>query len=211
MTQVVFDDEDDTVPASMPIILKAVSKAQEPWNPILGLGDSVHAYAWWALSKDELAAIVAAQRKESTKKAGISYMINPPPISQGPPKPKGSVADQPGTSSKSSSVIPKPESQKAKQPMTKVPSVPSETVSTPKSVMESPTPKRAEGTPTVEFRGNAGVREPSVTRGRKVSGGLGGRNPFAAATVLGRGTPSIPPITAVGMAGTPITQPASGT
>ena len=180
-----------------PVIIR-----QEPWGPILA--DSVHAYAWWTLTKDELTAVVEDQRKQSTKRPA-SQMIVPPPIAKGPPLPKSGAVDHPETSPKSPSVAPK-ETQKAKAPIVKVPSISSQMQSLQFPTIELPVPKRPQQPPSVEFRGNAGVREPSVARGRKSTGGSGGRIPFAAAAVVGKGTPSIPPPTAVGMAAVPNTQ-----
>ena len=43
--------------------------------------DSVHAYAWWTLSDDELAAVRNSEKRVDQRPA--SHMVNPPPIFQG--------------------------------------------------------------------------------------------------------------------------------
>ena len=53
--------------------------------------------------------------------------------------------------------------------------------------------------PPVGYQGNAGIRETSQVRGRKPTSGQGTRIPHAAAAVVGRGTPSVPPVDAVGV------------
>ena len=52
-------------------------------------------------------------------------------------------------------------------------------------------PKRADPPSAVELRGNAAVREPSVARARRTSGGTGGRSPFAATGRPGFGGSSV--------------------
>ena len=62
--KIVLDDEDKGASASNKIVPKAVSKApviaQQPWDPVLG--DSVHAYAWWTLSKEEMTSVINEQK-----------------------------------------------------------------------------------------------------------------------------------------------------
>ena len=55
--RIVLDEEEDKrVTTATTLMPKAVSKApvitQQPWDPVLG--DSVHAFAWWTLSKGEI-------------------------------------------------------------------------------------------------------------------------------------------------------------
>ena len=119
--------------------------------------------------------------------------------------PKVGAIKQLGTASKSSSVSPQ-ETQKAKAPIVKVPSISSGMEKPQLPAIELSAPKKPQPPPPVEFRGNAGIREQSETRGRKPTSGSGRRTPFAATSVLGKGTPSIPPPTAVGTAGVPIAQ-----
>ena len=52
--------------------------------------------------------------------------------------------------------------------------------------------------PPIEYRGNAGVREPSQVRGKRPSKGQAFRTSHGAIAALGKGTPSIPPEEAVG-------------
>ena len=165
--RILLDEEDESTPAPAPIVPKAVSKApviaKEPWDPILG--DSVHAYAWWTLTKEELTAVIEDQKRQSTKRPA-SQITDPPPIAKGSPMPKGGAMDHPGSASTWLSAPPK-EKPTAKAPVVKVPSISSELQNLQLPTIELPVPKRPQQTPSVEFRGNAGVRQPSVARGRK--------------------------------------------
>ena len=197
-------DEVESMPVKAPIILKVVSKApvirQEPWDPILG--DSVHACAWWTLTNDEVTAVIEDQKKQSTKRPA-SQMIEATPIAKAPPNPKASAAERSGTTSKSLAVPPE-ETQNAKAPIVKAPATQLRTDEPQLPAIEVPLPKKSHQLPPVEFRGNAGIREQSETRGRRPTAGSGRRVPLAAA-VLGKCAP-MPPPTAVGTAGVPIAQ-----
>ena len=165
---------------------------QQPWDPILG--DSVHACAWWTLSKDELTAVINDQKKQATKRSA-SQMTDSPQPPKGPPIPKGSAGDQTGTTSKSNPVPPK-ETSKAKAPIVKAPSVASQAQDPSFPSIELPVPKVPQNPPPVGYRGNAGIREPSEVRGRKSTSGTGGKVSHAATAVVGKGTPSVPPLAA---------------
>ena len=99
--KIVLDEEDKSTSTSNKIVPKAVSKApvitQQPWDPVLG--DSVHAYAWWTLSKEETVAIINDQKSRSSKRPA-SQIAESPPASKRASVPKGSVAKTPTTSSK---------------------------------------------------------------------------------------------------------------
>ena len=68
--KIVLDEEDKSMSTSNKIVPRAVSKApvitQQPWDPVLG--DSVHAYAWWTVSKEETVAIINDQKIRSSKR-----------------------------------------------------------------------------------------------------------------------------------------------
>ena len=108
------------------IVPRAVSKApvitQQPWDPVLG--DSVHAYAWWSLSKEETLAIINDQKTRSSKRPA-SQIAEPPPVPKRISAPKGSVAKTPTTSSKTGADPPSPkETIKAKSAAIIAPAVP---------------------------------------------------------------------------------------
>ena len=58
-------------------------------------------------------------------------------------------------------------------------------------------PPGPQPSPPIEYRGNAGVREASQVRAKKTLKGSTSCNPYAP-TALGKGTPSVPPVEAVG-------------
>ena len=171
------------------------SNLQALWDPILG--DSVHAYAWWTLTQDELTSEIEEQRKSAKRPA--SQISGPPPVAKGPPAPKRGDEQTTGTTPKTSSVS--AEIPKAKAPIIKAPSLPKGIENLQFPTVELPPPKGPQP-PPVTFKGNAGIREPSSARGRKPGSGSGGRIPMASAVALGRGTPSAPPPSAVGSAAT---------
>ena len=113
--RIIHDDEDKGTSTSNKIVPKAVSKApvimQQPWDPVLG--DSVHAYAWWTLSREETVAIINEQKSRSSKRPA-SQIAESPPAPKRTSVPKGSVAKTPTTSSKTGADPPPKEAAKAK-------------------------------------------------------------------------------------------------
>ena len=125
MQRIVLDEEDKNTSTSQ-IVPRAVSKAsvitQQPWDPVLG--DSVHAYAWWTLSKEETVAIIKEQKSRSTKRPA-SQIAESPPAPKRTPAPKGSVAKTPTTTSKTGADPPTPkETAKPKSAAITAPTVP---------------------------------------------------------------------------------------
>ena len=114
------------------------------------------------------------EEKKQTKRPA-SQMINAPPTAKGPPMPKVEAVDHSGTTSKSPAVPPK-ETQKAKAPVEKLPSISSGMEKPQLPTIELPVPKRPQQPPPVEFKGNAGLRERSEARGRKSTSGSGRRD-----------------------------------
>ena len=103
----------------------------------------------------------------------------------------------PTTSSKTGvDTHPPKETIKAKTAAIKAPAVPK------KPALAIPLPELtgppAPQQPPIEYRGNAGVREPSQVRGERLSKGQAFRTSHGATAALGKGTPSIPPEEAVG-------------
>ena len=201
--RIILGDEDRETPVSAKIVPTAVSKApvitHQPWDPVLG--DSVHAFAWWTLLKEEMTAVINDQKKQSSKRPA-SQIAESPPAPKGFTVPKGSVAKQPTTTSKTGAVPPK-ETPTAKTPIVKVPSVPIQGLDLTLPTVELSVPKVPQHPPPSGYRGNAGIREPSQVRGRKSTSGQGVRVPHAATAVVGKGTPPIPPEDGVGVAGVP--------
>ena len=99
VSRITHDDEDKGTSTSNKIVPKAVSKApvitQQPWDPVLG--DSVHAYAWWTLSKEETVAVINEQKSRSSKRPA-SQIAESPPAPKRTSIPKGSVAKTPTAS-----------------------------------------------------------------------------------------------------------------
>ena len=178
---------------------KAVSKApvitQQPWDPVLG--DPVHAYAWWTLSKDETVAIINEQKSRSTKRPA-SQIAESPPAPKRTSVPKGSVAKAPTTSSKTGADPPPKEAAKVKPAAASAPAVPIPGMELTIPLPELTGPPGPQQSPPIEYRGNAGIRETSQVRGKRASKGHASRIPHAATAVVGKGTPSIPPVEAVG-------------
>ena len=201
MAKIVLDDEDQGTPSSNKIVPKAVSKApaitQQPWDPILG--DSVHAYAWWTLTKDEIVTVIREQKDRASKRPA-SQIAESPPAPKRITAPKGSVAKTPTTTSKKGVVHPPKESSKAKAAAITVPAAPAvkesgHSVPSP----ESPAPQISQQS-AVDYRGSAGIREPSQVSGSRPLRGQGGRHSHITGISAGRGTPSVPPVEAVGYA-----------
>ena len=132
-------------------------------------------------------------------------MMDAPPIGKGPPMPKIAASSHPATTSKSPAVPPK-ETQKAKAPVVKVPSISLVMDKLQLPAIELSVPPKAQQPPNVECKGNAGTRAPSEARARQSTTGSAEKVPDAASTVLGRGTASIQPPIAVGTAGVPVIQ-----
>ena len=184
-------EEDKRMPKATTLMPKAVSKApvitEQPWDPVLG--DSVHAFAWWTLSKDEIVAIIDEQKSRSTKRPATQIT----PASKRTSVPKGSVAKTSTTSSKTG-VDPPPSKEigKAKTAAIAALTVPSGTdlVIPLPELTGPPGPQQS---PPIEYRGNAGIREASQVRGKRTSKGHAPRIPHIA-----KGTPSVPPEEAVG-------------
>ena len=184
--RIVLEEEDKGESTSSKIMPKAVSKApvimNQPWDPVLG--DSVHAFAWWTLSKEETIAVIKEQKEKTVSR--------PTPQIPGPPP----VVKTPTTSSKMGvHTPPSKETIKAKTAAIKAPAASKEQPLTlPLPELTGPPGPRQ---PTVEYKGNAGVRQPSHARGKRLSQGQAFRTPHGPSS-LGKGTPSIPPETAVG-------------
>ena len=108
-------DEEDKDTSSSKIVPKAVSKApviaRLPWDPILG--DSVQAFAWWTLSKDQTIAVIKEQKSRASKRPE-SQIAESPPAPKRITAPKGSVAKTPTTTSKTGADPPPKEGAKAK-------------------------------------------------------------------------------------------------
>ena len=178
---------------------KAVSKApviaQQPWDPVLG--DSVHAFAWWTLSKEETVAVIQEQKSRSSKRPA-SQFAEQPPATKRIQSPKGSVAKTPTTASKTgANPPPSKETSKAKAEATTAPVIPSvEELVLPLPELTGPPGQQQPS--SIEYRGNAGIREPSQARGKRSSKPHASRISHLAATVAGKGTPSVPPVEAVG-------------
>ena len=98
VSRITLDDEDKGTSTSNKIVPKAVSKApvitQQPWDPVLG--DSVRAYAWWTLSKEETVAVINEQKSRSSKRPA-SQVAESPPAPKRTSIPKGSLAKTPTT------------------------------------------------------------------------------------------------------------------
>ena len=184
--RIVLEEEDKGESTSSKIMPKAVSKApvitNQPWDPVLG--DSPHAFAWWTLSKEETIVVIQEQKEKT--------LSRPRPQIPGPPP----VVKTPTTSSKKGvHAPPSKETTKAKTAAIKAPAASKEQPLTlPLPELTGPPGPRQ---PTVEYKGNAGVRQPSHARGKRLSQGQSFRTPHGP-TSLGKGTPSIPPETAVG-------------
>ena len=185
--RIVLEDEDKGESTSNKMVPKAVSKApvitNQPWDPVLG--DSVHAFAWWTLSKEETIAVIKEQ-KERTVKRPAPQIAEPPP-----------VVKTPTTSSKTGVTTPSPkETIKAETAAIKAPAASKgQALTIPLPELTGPP---APHQPTIEYRGNAGVRGPSQARGKRPSKGQPIRTSHGAIPALGKGTPSIPPEEAVG-------------
>ena len=193
--KIVLDEEDKNTSATQ-IVPKAVSKApvvtRQPWDPVLG--DSVHAHAWWTLSKDEAVAVINEQKSRASKRPA-SQIAAPKGVSA----PKGSVAKVPTTTSKTGADPPPKEGAKAKAAVVSAPAavpVPGMELAIP--LPELTGPPGPQQTPPIEYRGNARTREPSQVRGKRRSKGQSSRIPHAATALVGKGTPSVPPEEAVG-------------
>ena len=184
--RIVLEEEDKGELPSSKIMPKAVSKApvimNQPWDPVLG--DSPHAFAWWTLSKEETIAVIREQKEKTVSR--------PTPQIPGPPL----VVKTPTTSSKMG-VHPPPSKDtiKPKTAAIKAPAASKEQPSAlPLPELTGPPGPRQ---PTVEYKGNAGIKQPSHARGKRLSQGQSLRTPHGP-PLLGKGTPSIPPETAVG-------------
>ena len=155
--RIVLEEEDKGESTSSKIMPKAVSKApviiNQPWDPVLG--DSVHAFAWWTLSKEETVGVIKEQ-KEKTVSCPIPQIPGPPP-----------VVKTPTTSSKKGvSTPPSKETIKAKTAAIKAPAASKEQpLALPLPELTGPPGPRQ---PTVEYKGNAGVRQPSHVRGKRL-------------------------------------------
>ena len=183
--RIVLEDEDKGESTSSNIKPKAVSKApvitNQPWDPVLG--DSPHAFAWWTLSKEETVEVIREQKKKTVSR--------PTPQIPQPPR----VVKAPTTTSKRGTHTPLPKDTiEAKTAAIKAPAVSREPLTLPLPELTGPPGPRQ---PTVEYKGNAGVRQPSHVRGKKLTQGQTLRTPHGPSS-LGKGTPSIPPETAVG-------------
>ena len=184
--RIVLEDEDKGESASTKMVPKAVSKApvitNQPWDPVLG--DSVHAFAWWTLSNQETIAVIQEQ-KERTVKRPAPQIAEPPP-----------VVKTPTTSSKTGVTTHSPkETIKAKTAAIKAPAVSKgQALTIPLPELTGPP---APNQPAIEYKGNAGVRQPSHARGKRLSQGQAFRTPHGPSS-LGKGTPSIPPEGGVG-------------
>ena len=156
------------------------------------MGDSVHAFAWWTLSKGETVAVINEQKSRSSKRPA-PQIGEPPPASKRTSVPKGSVAKTPTTSPKTGAdPPPSKETVKAKTAAITAPIVAMGTdlVIPLPELTGPPGPQQS---PPIEYRGNAGIREASQVRGKRTSKGHAPRIPHTA-----EGTPSIPPEEAVG-------------
>ena len=121
-----------------------------------------------------------------------------PPAPKRIAAPKGSVAKTPTTSSKTGADPPSvKETSKAKSAEILAPVVPTVGPNLGIPLPEVKGPPGPQQSPTIEYRGNAGVREASQVRAKKTMKGSTMRHPNAP-TPLGKGTPSIPPVEAVG-------------
>ena len=197
--KVILDEEDKNMSKSNKIVPKAVSKApvitKQPWDPVLG--DSVHAYAWWSLSTQETVAIINDQKTRSSKRPA-SQIAESPPAPKRIAAPKGSVAKTPTTSSKTGADPPSiKETSKAKSAEILAPVVPTVGANLGIPLPEMTGPPEPQQSPPIEHRGNAGVREASQARAKKTMKGSTMRHPNAP-TPLGKGTPPVPPVEAVG-------------
>ena len=193
--RIVLDEaEDKRTPTTTALTPKAVSKApvitQQPWDPVLG--DSVHAFAWWTLSKDEMVSVINEQKSRSSKRPA-TQMTESSPASKRTSVPKGSVAKMSTTTSKTGAdPPPSKETVKVKTATIIAPTAPLATdlVIPLPELTGPPGPKQS---PPIEYRGNAGIREASQVRGKRTSKGYGSRIPLTE-----KGTPSVPPEEAVG-------------
>ena len=124
--------------------------------------------------------------KERTVKRPAPQIAEPPP-----------VVKTPTTSSKTGVTTPSPkETIKAKTAAIKAPAVPKgQALTIPLPELTGPP---APHQPAIEYRGNAGVREPSQARNKRLSKGQAIRTSHGATPALGKGTPSVPPEEAVG-------------
>ena len=198
--RIVLDDEDKSTSATASsIVPKAVSKApvitQQPWDPVLG--DSVHAYVWWSLSKEEKIAVIKEQKSRSTKRPA-SHIAESPPAPKRTSPPKGSVAKVPTTSSKTSADPPPNEAAKAQSAVVSAPILSTPGMEPTIPLPELKGPPGPQHSPSIEYRGNAGIRETLQVRGKRPSRGQTSRVPHAATALVGKGTPSVAPEEAVG-------------
>ena len=183
--RIVLEDEDKGESTSSNIKPKAVSKApvitNQPWDPVLG--DSPHAFAWWTLSREETVEVIREQKRKTVSR--------PTPQIPQPPR----VVKAPTTTSKRGTHTPFPKDTiEAKTAAIKALAVSREPLTLPLPELTGPPGPRQ---PTIEYKGNAGVRQPSHVRGKKLTQGQTLRTPHGSSP-LGKGTPSIPPETAVG-------------
>ena len=197
--KIVLDDEDKNMSTSIKIVPKAVSKApvitQQPWDPILG--DSVHAYAWRSLSKEEMVGIINDQKIRSSKRPA-SQIAESPPVPKRISAPKVSVAKTPTTSSKTGADPPSPkETSTAKSAAIIAPVVPTVGTDLGIPLPEMTGPPGPQQSPPIECRGNAGIREASQVRANKTLKGSTLRTPHVP-IALGKGTPPVPLVEAVG-------------
>ena len=123
--RIVLEEEDKGASTSNKIVPKAVSKVpvitKQPWDPVLG--DSVHAFAWWTLSKEETVAVIKEQEGRALKRPA-PQIADQPPASKRVQSPKASVVKTPTTSSKTGVDTPPPkETIKAKTAAIKAPAV----------------------------------------------------------------------------------------
>ena len=80
--RIVLEEEDKGDATSNKMVPKAVSKApvitKQPWDPVLG--DSVHAFAWWTLSKEETIAVIKEQEGRTVKRPAPQLAEPPLPL-----------------------------------------------------------------------------------------------------------------------------------
>ena len=80
MKRIVLEEEDKGASTSNKFVPKAVSKVpvitRQPWDPVLG--DSVHAFAWWTLSKEETVAVIKEQEGRALKRPAPQIVEQPP-------------------------------------------------------------------------------------------------------------------------------------
>ena len=84
--RIVLDEEEEKgTSTSNKIVPKAVSKApvitQQPWEPVLG--DSVHAFAWWTLSKEgDSRSRIKEQEARSLQRPASQSAEQPPAVEE---------------------------------------------------------------------------------------------------------------------------------